>query len=147
MSYIYDLPNVTLMSNGILGFETKRLPKDISYLAPDGSQIRKLPDVRGGGLAHCVLPPSKTAMAHEHKTVDEIWFFIEGQGKVWRKQGDREEIVEVESGTSLTIPKGTHFQFRNTGDEDLCIVIATMPVWPGPNEAERVQDYWKPSSQ
>ncbi len=33
-------------------------------------------------------------------------------------------------------------QFRNTGDEDLCFVIVTMPPWPGAEEARRVTDHW-----
>ena len=32
---------------------TAQLPKDYDYLAPDGSEIRLLPEVAGGGLAHC----------------------------------------------------------------------------------------------
>ncbi|MEK6283898.1 MAG: hypothetical protein AABN95_26395 [Acidobacteriota bacterium] len=34
----------------------KTLPEQYDYLAPDGSEIRLLPDVSGGGLAHCRLP-------------------------------------------------------------------------------------------
>jgi len=50
--------------------------------------------------------------------------------------------VEVEPGIALTIECGTHFQFRNTGDEDLCFVIVTMPPWPGAREARRMTDHW-----
>jgi mannose-6-phosphate isomerase-like protein (cupin superfamily) len=48
----------------------------------------------------------------------------------------------VEPGTCLTIPVGTHFQFRNPGREPLCFLIVTTPPWPGAQEAVRVQDYW-----
>jgi mannose-6-phosphate isomerase-like protein (cupin superfamily) len=61
---------------------------------------------------------------------------------VWRKQAGREQVVDVRSGLCLTIPVGTHFQFRNTGREPLVFVIATMPPWPGEQEAVRVQDHW-----
>jgi mannose-6-phosphate isomerase-like protein (cupin superfamily) len=122
--------------------ETRRLPSEHSYLAPDGSQIRLLPDMKHGGLAHCTLPPHHTASAHSHKTVEEIWYFIQGLGQVWHKDPDGKEVVDVSPGMCVTIPTGTHFQFRNTGEEPLCFLIATMPVWPGPNEAQPVKDHW-----
>ena len=124
-------------------FETKHLPGGYDELAPDKSEIRLLPNMKGGGLAHCTLPPHSISLAVKHKTVEEIWYFIQGHGQVWRKQGDREEIVDVGPGICLTIPPGTHFQFRNTEKEPLCFIIATMPPWPGKQEAVRVQDHWK----
>ena len=99
--------------------------------------------MKGGGLAHCTLPPHGISLAVKHKTIGEIWYFIKGRGQVWRKQGDREEVVDVGPGTYLTIPTGTHFQFRNTGKDPLCFIIATMPPWPGEHEAVRIQDHWK----
>ncbi len=126
-----------------LDFETKYLSTRYDIIAPDRSEIRLLLETSGGSMVHCTLPPNKISQAVIHKTVEEIWYFIEGQGQVWRKQGDREEIVKVKSGVCITIPTGTYFQFRNTGNEPLRFVIATMPPWPGENEAVRVQDYWK----
>lgn len=124
------------------GFITRQLPEKYDYPAPDGSEIRLLPEVDGGGLAHCTLPPGGVSQAHKHKTVEEIWYFLSGEGEVWRKQGEQEDVVDVSSGVSLTIPTGTHFQFRNTGREPLRFVIATIPPWPGEDEAVRVSDYW-----
>ena len=56
-----------------------------------------------------------------------------------RKQGAQEEIVPVEPGVCLTIPLGTHFQFRSHGYESLAAVGVTMPSWPGEGEAMIVQ--------
>lgn len=92
---------------------------------------------------HCTLPPHEISVAVCHKTVEEVWYFIEGQGEVWRKQGKREEVVEVNNGVCITIPTGTHFQFRNTGSEPLKFLITTMPPWSGENEAVRVKNHWK----
>ena len=95
-----------------------------------------------GGLAHCALPPGKVSRAVRHQTVEEIWYFIEGEGEVWRKQEEREEVVSVRSGVSITIPIGTHFQFRNTGERALEFLISTMPPWPGATEAIEVKGKW-----
>lgn len=120
-----------------------RLPEKADYLAPDGSEIRLLPDVSGGGLAHCTLPRRGISKPVVHQTVEEIWYFISGKGQVWRKIGEDERVDDVSSGISLTIPVGTHFQFRNTGEDSLCIVIATIPRWPSPEEAIPVSGLWE----
>ncbi len=123
--------------------KTTRLPDEYTVLAPDGSEIRELVAVKGGSMVHCTLPPGATSLAVAHRTVEEVWFFLKGRGQVWQKNDERETVVDVERGVSLAIETGTHFQFRNTGDEDLCFIIVTMPPWSGDDEAMRVQDYWE----
>ncbi|MCG8350232.1 MAG: cupin domain-containing protein, partial [Chloroflexales bacterium] len=117
-------------------------PEQYDALAPDGAEIRTLIQMSGGGLAHRTLPPEQTSQAHAYQMVDEIWYVIEGQGEVWRKEGKREEVVAVSPGTCLSIPTGTHFQFRSAGPQPLRLIVATIPPWPGPQEAVRVRDYW-----
>jgi mannose-6-phosphate isomerase-like protein (cupin superfamily) len=123
-------------------FETKRLPVRRDAMAPDGSDVRVLLGLDGGGLAHFELGPSRVSAAVTHRTVEEIWFFLSGRGEMWRKQDGREEVVAVESGVCLTIPLGTHFQFRSLGSEPLAAVGVTMPPWPGEGEAVLVQGKW-----
>ncbi len=123
-------------------FATISLPEEPSYIAPDGAEIRLLTKTKTGEIAHATLPTKGVSLAVKHKSVDEIWYFISGKGHVWRKQGDQEKIVVAEPGTCLTIPLGTHFQFQNSGSEPLCFIIATIPPWPGPDEAVRVDNYW-----
>jgi mannose-6-phosphate isomerase-like protein (cupin superfamily) len=126
-------------------FEAKRVPSEIDAVAPDGSAVRVLLGLRGGGMAHFELLPGHTSTAVTHRTIEEIWFFLSGRGEMWRKQGDREEIVPVEQGVCLTIPLGTHFQFRSFGPEPLAAVGVTMPPWPGEDEALVVQGIWQPT--
>jgi mannose-6-phosphate isomerase-like protein (cupin superfamily) len=121
--------------------ETKMLPGEFE-VAPDGSQIRPMLATTRGGLAHCVLPVGKTSLAVTHRSVEEIWYFMEGRGSMWCKEGEHEVTVDVEPGVCLTIPTGTRFQFRNEGDEPLAFLISTMPPWPGPEEAVKVDGHW-----
>ena len=95
-----------------------------------------------GGMAHCTLPPGGVSQAVRHKTIEELWYVTAGRGQVWRKLEEREEVVEIALGTCLAIPTGAHFQFRNTGDEPLSFVMATMPPWPGMDEAVAVENHW-----
>lgn len=122
--------------------QTTRLTHSNLVMAPDGSEIRELVATSRGSMVHCTLPPGKTSLAVAHRTAVEVWHFISGEGQVWRKNGDNESVVDAEPGLSLSIEVGTHFQFRNTGDENLCFIITTMPPWAGEDEALRVPDYW-----
>ena len=125
-------------------FETKRLPTARDAVAPDGSDVRILLRLAGGSMAHFELPPGQISKAVTHRTVEEIWFFLSGRGEMWRSQaGQQEAIVAVESGVCLTIPCGTHFQFRALGDVPLVALGVTMPPWPGEGEATTVQGNWE----
>src|SRR5262245_29316261 len=125
-------------------FSTRRLPIDPDVVATDGSNVRILLALAGGGMAHFELPAGQTSTAVTHRTVEEIWFFLSGRGEMWRRQVGREEVVAVEPGVCLSIPLGTHFQFRSFGDVPLAAVGVTMPPWPGDGEAYPVQGRWAP---
>ncbi|MCU0523161.1 MAG: cupin domain-containing protein [Anaerolineae bacterium] len=126
-------------------FETKRLPVEPDGVAPDGSGVRVLLRLPGGSMAHFELPPGHTSAAVTHRTVEEIWYFLSGHGEMWRKADGYEEIVPVEAGVCITIPLGTAFQFRASGDAPLAAVGVTMPPWPGSNEATQVEGKWSPT--
>ncbi len=113
--------------------------------APDGSDVRILLGLAGGGMAHFELAPGAVAKAVTHRTVEEIWYIVAGQGEMWRAQDGREEVTALEPGLCLTIPLGTRFQFRATGDEPLAAVAITMPPWPGEDEAVFVDGKWPAS--
>ena len=116
-------------------FESKQVPAAYNVVAPDGSQIRLLHSLDCASVVHCTLPVGVVSIPVRHRTVEEVWFFLAGAGQVWRKQGEREQVLDVAPGVSLTIPLGTQFQFRNTGDVPLEILITTTPPWPGEDEA------------
>ncbi len=126
-------------------FDTKRLPVDKDAVAPDGSDVRILLSLDGGGMAHFELGPGETSRAVTHRTIEEIWFFLGGRGEMWRKLDEQEECVPVEAGVCLTIPLGTHFQFRAFGYEPLAAVGVTMPPWPGEGEAYEIPGKWPPT--
>src|SRR3954468_663967 len=122
-----------------------RIPAAPVTTAPDGMDVRPLLALRGGSVAHFELPPGATSIPVAHRTVEETWYFLSGRGEMWRKQGDREEVVVVEAGVCLTIPLGTWFQLRSLEGEALAAVAVTMPPWPGDDEAFRVEGKWEPT--
>jgi mannose-6-phosphate isomerase-like protein (cupin superfamily) len=124
---------------------TKVLPMTRDAVAPDGSDVRILLGLAGGGMAHFELAPGATSKAVTHRTVEEIWYILSGRGQMWRQQGEQSEIVDLRRSTCVTIPLGTHFQFQSQGDEPLAAIGVTMPPWPRKKEAVVVPGAWPPT--
>jgi mannose-6-phosphate isomerase-like protein (cupin superfamily) len=126
-------------------FASLLLPVEPTVQAPDGSDVRVLLALHGGGMAHFHLAAGAIAKAVTHRSVEELWFIVAGQGEMWRKQGEREEIVSLVPGLCISIPLGTHFQFRASASEPVSAVAVTMPPWPGEEEAVFVEGPWQAS--
>ncbi len=125
-----------------MDFETKQLPPDPDIVAPDGSDVRVLLKTQRGSMAHFELAGGLASDPIRHLTVDEIWFVLSGYGEMWRTRNGREEVVTLEPGVCVTIPVGTHFQFRAADGGALAVVGVSMPPWPGPDEAVPVPGKW-----
>jgi mannose-6-phosphate isomerase-like protein (cupin superfamily) len=123
------------------GFDTMQLPDAPDAVAPDGSDVRVLLRLGRGSMAHFELAAGRVSQAVAHRAVEEIWYILAGQGQMWRRQGERQETVPLRPGTCVSIPAGTHFQFR-AGDGPLAALGVTMPPWPGPDEAYEVPGAW-----
>lgn len=121
---------------------TQLISAEPDAIAPDGSEVRILASTARGSMAQFTLPAGKTSIAVAHHTVEEVWFFVSGQGELWRKNDMAEAIVEITPGLSISIPIGTHFQFRNNGNASLIAIATTMPPWPGEYEAYAVKGKW-----
>lgn len=124
----------------------KHLPSSHDVIAPDGMEVRLLAGVTRGGMAHFRLPPRRIGRAVRHKTVEELWFFLSGSGRMWLSNGEAPaRIVDVYAGVALSIPVGVQFQLRNDGDVPLDAVGVTMAPWPGEDEAVVVAGEWEPT--
>ena len=126
--------------------ESRELGVAAEAIAPDGSEIRLLStEMARGSLVHCRLAPGLVTRPVRHRTVEEMWYCIAGLGELWRRFEGNEEVIELKPGVSCSIPTGACFQFRSNGDQPLEIVIATMPPWPGEQEAETCDGKWAAS--
>ena len=126
-------------------FATMLLSTGASEAAPDGSIVRPLLRVTSASMAHFELPAGTTSRAVVHESVDELWFVLSGRGELWRKQDAREEVVALQRGVCVTIPKRTHFQFRASRQHSVTVIAATIPGWPGDAEARSVRGAWESS--
>ena len=111
--------------------------------APDGSEIRLLVDSRQdavkSSLVEVTLGPGEVTRPVRHRTVEEVWYVLEGTGKVWRcPPGIAPETVspvDVSPGDALVIPTGWSFQFSAGPVSALRFLCHTTPPWPGKDEA------------
>ena len=127
-------------------FTTVSLALKPEAMAPDGSEVRLLSRTNRGSMAHFALAPHAVSRSVAHSTVEEVWYILRGNGRMWRRLGHAEATVRLIPGVSVSILTGTHFQFRNDGDEPLEVIGVTMPPWPGADEAVAVRGIWKPSA-
>jgi mannose-6-phosphate isomerase-like protein (cupin superfamily) len=110
--------------------------------APDGSEIRFLIDhtsgIQGASMVEVSLQRGQITKPVRHRSVEEIWYILEGKGQVWRCPPDRnpEEIhpCEVQKGEALSIPTLWTFQFRASENHPLRFLCITIPAWPGNEE-------------
>lgn len=125
-----------------MSFQTRSRSHAPDVIAPDGSEVRILGATARGSMAEFTLPPGAVSKPVAHRTVEEVWVFIGGKGRIWRRHATIEDVTDVHPGISVTIPVGTAFQFRCDGEEPLVAVGITMPPWPGMDEAYAVDGKW-----
>jgi mannose-6-phosphate isomerase-like protein (cupin superfamily) len=111
-------------------------------IAPDRSEITFLvTDAARASLVEVRLGSGETSRPVRHRTVEEIWYFIAGEGRVWRRPpGAGPRVEAVRPGSVLTIPTGWAFQFQAGPDADLRFLCYTSPPWPGDPEAEPLDE-------
>jgi mannose-6-phosphate isomerase-like protein (cupin superfamily) len=124
---------------------TTTFPEQPDAKSPAGADIRYLMDGETGNMIHSTVPPRQVNRATVHATVSEFWYILEGRGEIWRDDGVESGVTVLVPGTSIDIPVGTAFQYRNASDVDLTFICVAMPPWPGESEASFVDGIWEPT--
>ena len=125
--------------------KTTMLPEHPQAKSPAGADIRYLMDGERGNMIHSTVPPHQVNKATVHATVSEFWYVLEGHGEIWRDNGVESSLTVLVPGTSIDIPAGTIFQYRNVSDAELKFICISMPPWPGDAEATTVMGKWTPT--
>ena len=126
----------------VIPIASRRAPS-ADAVAPDGSEIRLLLNeshyASSGSMVEVTLPAGQVSRPVYHRTVEELWYILEGRGQVWRCPPDADpsgtEPAAVEPGDALTIPTGWSFQFSADAGAGLRFLCVTIPPWPGADEA------------
>ncbi|HLA84997.1 MAG TPA: cupin domain-containing protein [Thermoguttaceae bacterium] len=98
------------------------------FITKDGSEIRELlahrnSCIRNQTLAEARLGPGCSTTPHFHVRTEEIYYILEGQG---RMQVGR-ETRDVGPGDAIAIPPGALHQISNTGKGVLKFLCCCAP--------------------
>ena len=113
--------------------------------SPAGAEIRFIMDGPTGNMIHSTVPAHQVNRTTIHASVSEFWHILEGHGQIWRSRDGAEKIIDLLPGTSIDIPVGTAFQYRNISKQPLKFICIAMPPWPGDHEASYVDGPWEPN--
>jgi mannose-6-phosphate isomerase-like protein (cupin superfamily) len=98
------------------------------FITKDGSEIRELlahrnSSIRQQSLAEARVPAGATTTVHHHPRTEEIYYILEGRGRM--QLGD--ERREVGPGDAIAIPPGMRHAIYNPGPEMLRFLCCCAP--------------------
>lgn len=99
-----------------------------AFITADGSEIRELlahrnSCIRNQSLAEARLLPGAKTTAHYHPRAEEIYYILEGTGRM--QIGD--ELRDVGPGDAIAIPPGAIHQITSTSDITLKFLCCCAP--------------------
>lgn len=99
-----------------------------AFTTKDGSEIRELLAHRNSciakqSLAEARLPVGATTTPHFHPQTEEIYYILEGRGRM--QIGDQQ--AEVGPGDAIAIPPGAQHQITNIGETVLKFLCCCAP--------------------
>ncbi len=98
------------------------------FTTQDGSEIRELlahrnSCIRNQSLAEARLPPATATLPHHHPQTEEIYYILEGEGRMQIGTAVR----SVAAGDAIAIPPGKVHTIANTGAGVLKFLCCRAP--------------------
>lgn len=103
--------------NDVPAFITKDRSEIREIMAPANSCIERQ------SLAEAIVYPGDTTATHIHKTVEEIYYILDGEGIMWQDGKER----SVRPGDAIANPPGVPHRITNTGDSPLVFLCICVP--------------------
>jgi mannose-6-phosphate isomerase-like protein (cupin superfamily) len=108
--------------------DIRNIQQVLAFQTADGSEIRELLAHRNScihkqSLAEARLAPGQATTPHYHPVVEEIYYILEGTGRM--QLGN--EVAEVGPGDAIAIPPGMIHTIENTGDQTLKFLCCCAP--------------------
>ena len=113
-------------------FRTAYLPERPTYRSPsEAAEIRMLVATPLGELTHARAAAGHASVPATVEGTTEMFYVIGGRGALWRRVGAQEDVVALGPGRAVVLPVDSAFQYW--ADEDLELMVATMPMWQHAN--------------
>jgi len=102
----------------------------IPFITKDGSEIREIlapanSSLRNQSLAEARVKSGKATREHYHIKTEEIYYILEGRGRVAIEGEER----EVGPGDAVVILPGRRHKIRNIGEGDLVFLCCCSPAY------------------
>ncbi len=102
-----------------------------AFTTKDGSEIRELLAHRNSciekqSLAEARLPPGGQTTPHYHRVTEEIYYILEGTGRMLLDEDDQRDVGP---GDAIAIPPGLVHTITNTGDSELKFLCCCAPAY------------------
>ena len=112
------------------GMDVVNIEQAPPFTTKDGSEIRELlahrnSVIRNQSLAEARLPAGAATQPHFHPRAEEIYFLLEGRGRMHIE----EELRDVGPGDAIAIPPGRRHQIINTGAVTLRFLCCCAPCY------------------
>lgn len=110
--------------------DVKNIDEVPAFTTKDGSEIRELLAHRNScianqSLAEARLPVGKYTTPHFHPLCEEIYYLLEGTGRMQIE----EDVLDVSVGDAIAIPPGARHQITNTGEITLKFLCCCAPAY------------------
>jgi mannose-6-phosphate isomerase-like protein (cupin superfamily) len=110
--------------------DIRNIERAAALTTKDGSEIRELlayrnSAIRNQSLAEARLPPGRSTAPHHHVQAEEIYYVLEGAGRM--RIGD--DTRPVGPGDAVAIPPGAVHQITNTGPTVLRFLCCCAPAY------------------
>ncbi len=110
--------------------DVKNLADVAAFTTKDGSEIRELLAYRNSviqrqSLAEARLPIGGSTQEHYHPNTEEIYFILEGRGRMRIEN----EVREIGPGDSIAIPPGEKHKIWNAGVAPLRFLCCCVPAY------------------
>ncbi|MGC8886556.1 MAG: cupin domain-containing protein [Verrucomicrobiia bacterium] len=110
--------------------EIKNIESVVSFITKDGSEIRELlayrnSSIKNQSLAEARVPISGSTLEHYHIKSEEIYFILEGKGKIKIE----DETAIVTKGDAIAILPNKRHKIWNIGDNVLKILCCCAPAY------------------
>ena len=104
---------------------SKTMSAEPQFVAKDDSKIREICKMECASLAEAVVGVGERTKKHRHMRSDEIYFILEGRGRV--EVGEKRE--EVSAGEAIFIRKGEAHCIENIGTAPLRFLCIYSPPY------------------
>lgn len=100
------------------------------FITLDGSEIRELmahrnSPIKNQSLAEATVPVGGVTQEHTHKKTEEIYYILQGKGKMRIENETRDVVV----GDAIAILPGQRHKIQNTGDVPLVFLCCCAPCY------------------